>query len=369
MLGSLKNGFSPALRPRLVSGIHFTSQKDMLTPKSPSVALQSAIVSYAKSDTCAASKAKNKRSCDVGALGADIIRQTGTDGLFNDLIQLPTGAQMPNLIPAVAAGLSQIVTAGQTISQLAASSSLLQAVAEICLWIAYEQLNSNLSPTEPLVIPASDISTSQQATASTPNCPDITAAPNCDDCGGNDGNELCIGTYNVYTSCPCYDPPNFKYVPFNASELAAISASYAAMLDPITATTVSSSISASYAAMLYPTTATTVSSSAVPAETTPVLFCQDYATYYSDCSHKFLPVSASTVDDTANAFRNQYPNDPMTSTAGNITQVYGSNPFNLMNVGWIAGCTGPSQVVQNPVASNQSIQALDLLRGAYYDCK
>ncbi len=194
---------SPALRPRLVLGIDFTSQKDMLSPKPSSVALQSAIVSYAKNHTCAASRAKNKRSCDVGALGADIIRQTGTDGLFNDLIQLPTSAQMPNLIPAVAAGLSQIVTAGQTISQLAASSSLLQVVAEIFLWIAYEQLNSNLSPIQPLVIPASDISTSQQATASTPNCPDITAAPNCDDCGGNDGNELCIGTYNVYTSCPC----------------------------------------------------------------------------------------------------------------------------------------------------------------------
>ena len=206
------------------------------------------------------------------------------------------------------------------------------------------------------MIPASDISTSQQATAWTPSCPDITAVPNCDDCGGNNGNELCIGTYNAYTSCPCYDPPNFKYAPFDASELADIGASYAAMTAPT-------------AAMIAPTTTTTTSSSAVPAETTPILVCQDYATYYHDGPCTFHPTSSSIVNDTANAFRNQYPNDAMTSTAGNVTQVYGSNPFYLMNVGWIAGCNGPSQVVQNPVASDQSIQALDLLRDAFYDCK
>lgn len=118
-----------------------------------------------------------------------------------------------------------------------------------------------------------------------------------------------------------------------------------------------------------PTQTTTPTSSAAPIQMTPILYCQDYTTYYSSTSCKFHAVSASTVNDTANAFRNQYPNNPMTSTAGNITQVYGSNPFYLMNVGWIAGCTGPSQVVQNPVASNQSIQALDLLRNAYYDCE
>ena len=61
-------------------------EQGTLTLKSSSVALQSAIVNYAQSDTCAASKTKNKRSCDVGTLGADIIDQTGTGGLFNDLI-------------------------------------------------------------------------------------------------------------------------------------------------------------------------------------------------------------------------------------------------------------------------------------------
>lgn len=113
---------------------------------------------------------------------------------------------------------------------------------------------------------------------------------------------------------------------------------------------------------------TTTSSSAALAEITPILTCQNYATYY-DGSCQFYSVSGQTVNDTANAFTNQYPNDPMTSTAGNITQANGSKPLNLMNAGWIAGCTGPSQVVQNPVASNQSIQAVDLLRGAFYDCK
>lgn len=320
----------------------------MLTSISSFVALQIAIVSYAQSDTCAASKAKNKRSCDVGTLGADIIGQTGTGGLFNDLIQLPTGAQMPHLIPAVAVGLSQVVTAGQAISQLAASSSLLQAVAEICLWIAYEQLNSILSPTQPLVIPASDISTSQQATASIPMCPYITAAPNCDDCGGDNGNQLCIGTYGYYTSCPCYEPPDLKWAPFDAADLANMGASFAVMTEsPVDSTT---------------------TSSAAPADTTPILVCQDYATYY-DGSCTFHSVSDSTVYDTVDAFQNQYPNNPMTSTAGNITQVYSSNLYYLMNVGWIDGCTGPSQSLTNPVASNQSIQVLDLLRNTYLDCK
>ncbi|KAF6222251.1 hypothetical protein HO133_001337 [Letharia lupina] len=314
---------------------------------SSSVALQSAIVSYAQSDTCAASKARNKRSsCDVGTLGADVIGQTGTGGLFNDLIQFPTGAQLPPLIPAVAVGLSQVVTAGQTIAQLAASSSLLQVVAEMCLWIVYEQLNNLLLPTQPLVIPESDISTSRQPTASTPECPDITAAPNCDDCGGDNGKQLCIGTYNAYTSCPCYHPLDLKWAPFDASEFANMGASFDAMTAPMT----------------------TTSSSAAPAEITPMLTCQNYATYY-DGSCQFYSVSGQTVNDTANAFTNQYPNASMTSTAGNITQAYGSKPFNLMNVGWIAGCTGPSQVVQCPVASSQSIQSLDLFRGAFYDCK
>ena len=236
--------FTSSVFPRLTLRL----EKGMLTPTSWSVALQSAIVSYAEIETCASSKAKNKRNCDVGTLGANIISQTGTGGLFNDLIQLPTGAQMPALIPAMAAGLSQIVNAGQAISQLAASTSLLQAVAEICLWIAYEKLNGVLSLTQPLVIPASDISTPQAATAVIPECPDITAAPNCEDCGGNNGDELCIGTYNAYTSCPCYDPPDLKYAPFDASDISNMAASWAAM----TVRTM------------------TTSSSAVPSQRTPV---------------------------------------------------------------------------------------------------
>ncbi len=100
---------------------------------------------------------------------------------------LQTGAQMPALIPSVAVGLAQVKAAGQLITELAADNLLLQAVAEICLWIAYESLNNAFSETRPSVIPKSDIATSNDATASTPQCPDITAAPNCEDCGGNNG--------------------------------------------------------------------------------------------------------------------------------------------------------------------------------------
>ena len=55
---------------------------------------------------------------------------------------LQTGAQMPALIPSVAEGLAQVVAAGQQIAELATSNQLLQSVAEICLWIAYEKPNN-----------------------------------------------------------------------------------------------------------------------------------------------------------------------------------------------------------------------------------
>lgn len=178
-------------------------------------------------------------------------------------------------------------------------------------------------------------------------CPAITAAPNCDDCGGDNGNQECIGTYGYYTNCPCYDPPYLKWAPLDSSDLANMAASFAVMTEsPIASTT---------------------SSSAAPAETTPILVCQGYATYY-DGLCTFRSVSNTTVYDTAKAFQNQYPNGPMTSTSGNITQVYSSNPYDLMNVGWIGGCTGPSQSLTNPVASDPSIQGLDLFRDIYLDC-
>lgn len=62
--------------------------------------------------------------------------------------------------------------------KLAASNPLLQAVAEICLWIAYEKLNNEFSATQPLVIPKSDIVSSRDAISSTPQRPYKTAPPN-----------------------------------------------------------------------------------------------------------------------------------------------------------------------------------------------
>lgn len=53
----------------------------------------------------------------------------------------------------------------------------------------------------------------------------------------------------------------------------------------------------------------------------PVLTCEDYATYY-DVSCNWNGVSASDVNYTAGLFPAQYPNDPMTADAGNITQAY-----------------------------------------------
>ena len=38
-------------------------------------------------------------------------------------------------------------------------------------------------------------------------CPAIIAALNCDDCGGDKGNQQCIGTYGYYTSCLFYELP------------------------------------------------------------------------------------------------------------------------------------------------------------------
>ncbi|CAF9935459.1 hypothetical protein IMSHALPRED_010234 [Imshaugia aleurites] len=318
--------------------------------------LQSKIYHYAQNDTCAA-KRKNKRFCDVGSLGADIISRTGSGDVFNELIMLPTGAQMPALVASVAVGFAQVVAAGQQIAELAASNSLLQAVAEICLWIAYEKLNNAFSATQPLVIPRSDIATSNVATASTPYCPDITAGPNCNDCGGNDGKSLCVGNNNGYTSCFCYDPPKLKYS-LDAADWAALPAAFDAMTIPST-TIITSSITP------------TISTTTALAQPTPVLTCQNYNTYFNPSFCGWRDIQPDIVDSAVGQFWVQFSTPPiMTSTSNNITQFWqGKGDNYIFNIGWIQDCAGPAQYAPNPLAWNKSVSYIDLLKDTFYDCE
>ena len=78
--------------------------------------------------------------------------------------------------------------------------------------------------------------------------------------------------------------PYLKWAPFDSSDLANMVASFAVMTESLVASI--------------------TSLSAAPAEMTPILVCQDYATYY-DSSCTFYSVSNTTVYDTATAFQNQ----------------------------------------------------------------
>lgn len=272
---------------------------------------------------------------------------------------LPTGAQMPALVASVAVGFAQVLAAGQQIIELAASDALLQVVAEICFWIAHEKLNNAFSTTQPLVIAKSDIATSTVASASTPQCPDITAAPNCNDCGGNNGNSLCVGNRNGYTSCLCYDPPKLKYS-LDAADWAALPAAFEAMtINPSTT-------------MIASATTSTVSTTTALAKPTPVLTCQDYATYFNPSFCGWRDIQPEAVDTAVGQFHVQLdsPQPNMTSTSHNITQFLQSKGDNyIFNIGWIQDCAGPPQYPLNPVPWNQSVSYLELLSGAFYDCE
>lgn len=331
-----------------------------------------------------------KRSCDpfetAGYVAGAAIAEVKPGGVLNDLITIPTDILFGDLIQSLAAQLPLVISYGRQVTALAASLTLLNVVATFLLLAVYAELTTTAPNPTQLVIPASDFSTSQMSLQTGSPCPQ--QVPNCSNCGGNSNAQtepwntpgVCIGVktskYAAFAAgCFCVDPddsPGFK--PYNStgaiSEAQAFLVAVAASNSTSSSITISASSSPSASAncgTCSPVQSTT-SSSAAAAETTPILVCHDYATYY-DGSCTFHSVSATTVNHTLTAFKSQYPSGPMTSTSGNITQVYSSNPYYLMNVGWIDGCDGPSQSLTNPVASNSSIQVLDLLRDTFLDCK
>ena len=112
----------------------------------------------------------------------------------------------------------------------------------------------------------------------------------------------------------------------------------------------------------------------LPAVTTPVLTCQDYATYYYDVSSfcKWLAVNEANVIASATQFVNtQLPNTNLSAGMGNITEVYGYGGLNyIMNVGWIPACDAiSSQSVANPIPSDPTVGVHTLLLDAFLDCK
>ncbi len=320
-----------------------------------------------------------KRSCDpfetAGYVAAAAISEVKPGGVLNDLITMPTDISFGNPIQLLAAQLPLVIAYGRQITALAANSALLNAAATFLLLAVYAELTTTAPNPTRLIIPASDFSMSQKSLQTGSPCPQ--RVPNCSNCGGSVNPQsgpwntpgICVGVKTskfaaFAAGCVCADPndsPGFH--PYSNTSAIRQAQAFLVGVAAFNSMNGSSTVSTS---SLGPVQSTT-SSSATPAATTPIRVCQDFTTYCNGCT--FHSVSATTVNATVTAFRNQYPNGPMTSTSGNITQVYSSNPYYLMNVGWIEGCAGPSQSLTNPVASNSSIQVLDLLRNAYLDCK
>lgn len=175
--------------------------------------------------------------------------------------------------------------------------------------------------------------------------------------GGNNGNSLCVDNVNGYTSCLCYDPPNLKWAPFNAADLAAMGASFDAMtINPSLTPTITSSSILTTTALATPT---------------PVLTCQNYDTYFDSSFCGWRDIQPNLFEDAVGQFWHQYnAPGPMTSTTYNITQFWQGKGVNyILNAGWIPDCAGPVQDVSNPLAWNQSLTAEDLFRGTLYDCE
>lgn len=321
-------------------------------------ALQSAVVSYANSDTCTSLKQKKqKRDCTPAFLGVDIIRKTGAGGAFNGLL-LPTKVQLPALIPALAGGLQTVITAGKDVVEFSGNTVLLQAVAEICYWIAYEKINNALSLTGDLVISLSDIAISTQVTTTTSNCPRPFLAPDCLNCGGNNGKSKCLGNANGYTCCLCYDPSSYQYAPFKSSDIPGIAAGYSSMLAKAQ-------------------TQITTSTVSVPSASVGNVVCNSISGS-SSCTWK--AVDNSSVIDTAQFLvTDQMPTGPMTSGSPNVTQAYCENGNGgtscsgvtyLMVIGWNPGCTDfASQDPRDPIAGNTDIGAAGLLESTYNNWK
>lgn len=143
------------------------------------------------------------------------------------IIRTVTATQLPQFLNVVQTALQSVITAGEQIATMLLTSSGLTAVAAVLFFIALNYRYCINLDAFTFVIPTEALSTNSQSsrTTSAP-CPPPTAAPNCNNCGGNaatsSASALCSGIQTksfLWESCPCYDPGAYGYNPFNQQQL------------------------------------------------------------------------------------------------------------------------------------------------------
>lgn len=114
-----------------------------------------------------------------------------------------------------------------------------------------------------------------------------------------------------------------------------------------------------------------------PTPTQGPITCNPNLDSYSKC---WNDVHSGSVESCASAMAAQIPNNQMTSSSHNVTQVLregasggqgGKGVTYMMNIGWIPGCsTYPSQAADNPMgkSGDSSVSYTTLIKDTYYKC-
>lgn len=179
---------------------------------------------WEKTATC---PKKRKRGTNLDCVVQDassLMQQAGPNGPFRDLVITPN-QHLPAIRPGdLLNALNQVIDAGRAIAFLALDNAGVQALAEICFWIAYEKGVEHIPSLVDFVMPEADIT----ATADTPeetgnkdDCPEPEHEPVCSNCGGNDGKDHCKGipeADNAWAGCPCVDGGYFPYRPYKDAQ-------------------------------------------------------------------------------------------------------------------------------------------------------
>ena len=158
----------------------------------------------------------------AGYVSGQAILEVKPGGLLSDFGNLPSEISQWTIVSPLVLQLPALIKLGIQVATLAANATLLKLVATFLLLATYEiEIETTaLSPTQ-IVIPASDIVTTSQASQSTGyECP--LYPPNCSNCGNSsipltpssdgytDPNGICNGLPttqdNFPKGCPCVNP-------------------------------------------------------------------------------------------------------------------------------------------------------------------
>lgn len=301
---------------------------------------------------CPSSKKRSALLDCVGANAVGVIQAAnGGAGELAGLIIAPT--RMPDLAPALAAVLQTVIRNGRQFQGVLSNADY-NRLAEVAFMVTYasivlkEAVNVP-NPTE-WVFPASGIATSSAPTSSS-SCPPDRSRPCCVNCGGNNGNLKCKGIAsagNAWKGCPCLEPVQYPYRPFENKQAFLDAQKELASLPDRTTTSA-------------PPSAPTVGG----------LNCNQMS--YADGCHR-NDVHKSYVDKLADYMGQGFTAD-FTPDTRNFTRemrkggTSGSGVTYLMNVGWIQGCTSQkSQKLARPIDPDQDFDWQGLLKRTYYSC-